>query len=130
MILVDSSVWIDLFRDADTPQTRRLETLRANEEVGVGDLVLVEVLRGFTSDGAFDRASRLMAGYPQITIGGHAIAVAAATHYRALRGRGVTVGTVDALIATRCIMDGHALLFSDRDFDPFVQWLGLRDAVA
>jgi hypothetical protein len=30
------------------------------------------------------------------------------------------------LIATRCILDGHELLHSDRDFDPFVEHLGLR----
>jgi len=33
--------------------------------------------------------------------------------------------TIDTLIATRCILDGHALLYSDRDFDPFVAHLGL-----
>lgn len=39
-------------------------------------------------------------------------------------------GTIDLLIATRCIADGHALLFGDRDFGPFVDWLGLRDEMA
>jgi hypothetical protein len=46
-----------------------------------------------------------------------------------LRARGVTVRkTIDTLIATRCIADGHALLYSDRDFDPFVEHLGLVSA--
>jgi predicted nucleic acid-binding protein len=36
--------------------------------------------------------------------------------------------TIDTLIATRCIVDGHALLYSDRDFDPFVEHLGLVSA--
>ena len=40
---------------------------------------------------------------------------------------GITVRkTIDTLIATRCIMDGHELLHSDRDFDPFVEHLGLK----
>ena len=32
------------------------------------------------------------------------------------------------MIATRCIEDGLTLLHSDRDFDPFVKHLGLREA--
>jgi predicted nucleic acid-binding protein len=46
-----------------------------------------------------------------------------------LRAEGVTVRkTIDCLIATRCILGGYALLYSDRDFDPFVQRLGLQSA--
>ena len=36
--------------------------------------------------------------------------------------------TIDTLIATCCIEEDHALLYSDRDFDPFVEYLGLRSA--
>ena len=35
-------------------------------------------------------------------------------------------GTVDVIIATRCLADGLRLLHSDRDFNPFQQHLGLR----
>jgi len=38
--------------------------------------------------------------------------------------------TIDTLIATKCIESDIALLFSDRDFDPFVKYLGLRSALA
>ena len=37
--------------------------------------------------------------------------------------------TIDTLIATYCIENGVSLLFSDRDFNPFVDYLGLRSAV-
>lgn len=57
------------------------------------------------------------------------MALAAADNYRQLRARGITVRkTIDNLIATRCILDGIELLYSDRDFDPFVEHLGLRPA--
>ena len=57
-------------------------------------------------------------------------ALAAARHFRTLRAKGVTVRkTIDTLIETRCIMDGLALLYSDRDFDPFVEHLGLASAM-
>ena len=55
----------------------------------------------------------------------------AARNFRSLRARGVTVRkAIDTLIATRCIHDGLPLLFSDRDFEPFVEHLGLRSASA
>lgn len=50
-------------------------------------------------------------------------------HYRTLRARGVTIRkTIDTLIATYCIENDVALLHADRDFDPFVEHLGLRVA--
>jgi len=46
---------------------------------------------------------------------------------RKLRSRGVTIrGTVDLLIATRCLNDGFRLQHSDRDFDAFETHLGLQ----
>ncbi|MFN3931228.1 MAG: PIN domain nuclease [Brevundimonas sp.] len=127
MILVDSSVWIDYFNGAPTPETDRLDDLLAVEPVAIGDLILAEVLQGFGSDRAFNEAYRLLLTLTVIDIGGVDIAVQAARNFRALRQRGVTVRkTIDCLIATRCIESGHALLFSDRDFQPFVEHLGLQ----
>lgn len=130
MILVDSSVWIDYFRGIATPETDKLDALLGSEPVAVGDVVLTEVLQGFTSDRDFDQALRLMASLILIDTGGHAIAIQAARNFRLLRARGITIRkTIDTLIATRCIEDGLSLLYSDRDFDPFVAHLGLISAM-
>jgi len=65
-----------------------------------------------------------------VQIDGEGVAIQAARNVRALRAQGVTVRkTIDTLIATRCIQDGHPLLYSDRDFDPFVTHLGLQSAM-
>ncbi|MGV3579673.1 type II toxin-antitoxin system VapC family toxin [Brevundimonas sp.] len=129
MILVDSSVWIDYFRGAPTAQTNRLDALLGVEPIFVGDLVLTEVLQGFRSQRDFNQALRLMQSMTTVQIGGQDIAIRAARNFRALRDRGLTIRkTIDCLIATRCIEDGYALLFSDRDFLPFVQHLGLEPA--
>ena len=62
---------------------------------------------------------------------GQDIAIKAAINYRALRAQGVTAHKIiDTFIATRCIESDLALLYSDRDFDPFVQHLGLKSALA
>jgi predicted nucleic acid-binding protein len=128
MILVDSSVWIDYFRGVSSPQTDRLDALLGREPVAIGDLMLAEVLQGFTKDRDFEQALAMLGALDVIEIGGREVAVQAARNYRALRAKGVTVRkTIDTLIATRCIMDGVRLLYSDRDFDGFVK-LGLIDA--
>jgi hypothetical protein len=66
----------------------------------------------------------------QIEIAGEAIAIQAARHYRQLRALGITARkTTDTLIATRCIVDGHSLPYSDRDFDAFATYFGLGSAM-
>lgn len=127
MILVDSSVWIDFFRNQPTPQAEWLDRRLGTEDFIVGDLILAEVLRGFTSDRGFEEARRQLSRLRPLDLGGPEIAVEAARNYRRLRVAGVTVrGTVDVIIATRCIRDGLRLLHSDRDFIPFETHLGLK----
>ena len=127
MILVDSSVWIDYFNGATTPQADKLDGLLGREPLAIGDLILTEVLQGFTDDRDFVKARRLLASLTIVQIGGPEIAIVAAQNSRYLRKRGVTVRkTIDTMIATRCIESGYDLLHSDRDFEPFVQHLGLR----
>ncbi|MCW5759359.1 MAG: PIN domain nuclease [Phenylobacterium sp.] len=131
MTLVDSSVWIDYFRGVGTPQSDRLDALLGNEPLVIGDLILTEVLQGFVQDTAFEQAQRLLSAFELMSIGGPDVALQAARNYRILRARGITVRkTIDTLIATRCIEAGLTLLYSDRDFDPFVQYLGLASAMA
>ena len=130
MILVDSSVWIDYFRGTAAPQTDKLDSMLASEQVAIGDLMLTEVLQGFGSDKDFDQARKLFESLTVIEIGGNEIAVQAAKNFRVLRALGVTPRkTIDTLIATRCIEDGLPLLYSDKDFDPFVEYLGMRSAM-
>ena len=127
MIIVDSSVWIDAFRNAITPQTILLRNLMGSSGLIVGDLIVTEVLQGIDSDAEFRLVLARFELMPVITIGGQAVAIEASHNYRTLRRMGITVRkTIDTLIATRCIMDGHELLHSDRDFDPFVEHLGLK----
>ena len=127
LILVDSSVWIDYFRGVIIPQTERLDQLLGNEPLAIGDLILTEVLQGFAEERTFLYASRLLTSLTVVELGGQDVAVQAARNYRKLRSLGVTVRkTIDTIVATRCIRSGYDLLHNDRDFEPFVQYLGLR----
>ena len=130
MTLVDSSVWIDYFRGTTTPQTEKLDALLGNEPIATGDLILTEVLQGFVSDRDFNQAKKLMTSLVIVDLAGQTMAIQAAKNFRALRALGITVRkTIDTVIATRCIESGLPLLYSDRDFDPFVEHLGLRSAL-
>ncbi|HWT11225.1 MAG TPA: PIN domain nuclease [Allosphingosinicella sp.] len=130
MIFVDSSVWIDFFRGAATPEADRLDALLGEAELVVGDVVLAEVLQGLDTERDFRTALRLFDTLDLVEVGGRDTAIEAARNFRRLRAEGVTVRkTIDTLIATHCIRHGLALLYSDRDFDPFVKHLGLKSAM-
>jgi len=130
MILVDSSVWIDQLADRETLQTMLLkQLLQDGQDIGIGDLVMAEVLQGTGRGRTFAVVKAYLGEFTPVQVSDHAIAETAARYYRALRERGITIRkTIDTLIATRCIVDRIPLLYSDRDFDPFVQHLGLRSA--
>jgi predicted nucleic acid-binding protein len=130
LILVDSSVWIDYFRGSITAQTEKLDQLLSSEPLAIGDLILTKVLQGFDDERDFNKARKMLTALTVVELGGQETAIQAARNFRALRKRGVTVRkTIDTVIATRCIESGYDLLHSDRDFDPFVNHLGLRVVV-
>ena len=127
MILVDSSVWIDFFRGNDTPQVDRLDALFAQERIGVGDLILTEVLQGFRTERDFNLARKTLETFELVALGGADVALQAAKNFRTLKAMGFTVRkTIDTIIATRCIESGYALLHADHDFEPFAAHLGLK----
>ncbi len=128
MILVDSSVWIDYFRGESTPKTNRLDSLLATNLLAIGDLMLAEVLQGFTNESEFNRARIFLSSrLYQVQIGGADIAIQAARNFRVLRGLGITVRkTIDTLVATYCIENDITLLHNDRDFDAFSKHLSLK----
>jgi len=129
VILVDSSVWIDYFRSADTPQVVLLDSLLGRSPLAVGDLSAAEVLQGIDDEQQFKRVRKVLDAFEHIELAGYDLAVKASGNYRVLRSMGITIRkTVDTLIATRCIEDGLTLLHADRDFLPFGQYLGLKMA--
>jgi predicted nucleic acid-binding protein len=129
VLVVDSSVWIDFFNDADHPAVEMLVQMLDHGEVRVvvPDLVLFEVLRGFRHEHDHRQARRLMESLHVESTGGAELALAAAQHYRSLRAQGITVRSgIDVLIASFCIENDYALLHRDRDFRAFEERRGLR----
>ena len=130
MIFVDSSVWIDFFNGTSSAETNYLDSLLGIEPIGLGDLVLIEVLQGFRRDQDYRTARELLTSLTVFTLGGQEVALKSAHNFRLLRKNGVTVRkTIDVLIATFCIGKNLPLLHSDKDFEPFHQHLKLRNAM-
>jgi predicted nucleic acid-binding protein len=129
MILVDSSVWIDFFREGRDAQSTALARCLGDSsvEVGMADLVLFEVMRGFREGTLMREAQALMSALPQVEIGGVEHVLKAAERYRHLRAQGRTVRSpIDVLLASYCMTHGHTLLHSDADFESLKTLGGLE----
>jgi predicted nucleic acid-binding protein len=127
VIVVDTTVWVDFFRRADTPQVRKLKALLGRGLILVGDIVLVEVLQGVRDDAEAKRVEQTLRVHAVEEMLSPAAAPKVAANYRALRARGITVRkTIDMIIGTYCIEREHVLLHNDSDFEPMRQHLGLR----
>jgi predicted nucleic acid-binding protein len=127
MVLVDTSVWIDYFGDVVSAQVQQLDGLVGRKQVLTGDLVLAEVLQGVRSDREFRIVRDALLTLDVVQLTSPALAVRSAQNYRVLRRHGLSVRkTIDCLIATWCIEHGIPLLYSDRDYQPFVKHLGLQ----
>jgi predicted nucleic acid-binding protein len=127
VVIVDTTVWVDFFNGAETPETSWLDRQLSEQRLGVLDLIVCEILQGVSDDAEADEVLGELRRLEFFETGGAALATVAARNYRALRSHGRTVRkTIDCLIATFCIDGGHELLHSDRDFDPFEEHLGLK----
>jgi len=115
MVLVDTSVWIALYRKRDAELGQKLWMLAARNEAAVSGQVWVEFLGGFRNQSLRrDYQSKLQA-YPflETSRGAYDLAVELlATHPR--------LGAGDAIIAATAIATDSALFTTDGDFGALV----------
>ena len=116
-ILVDTSVWVNFFKDIDTDANKFLTNNLTNIVIATCPTIVQEILQGVTSDADeqivklyFDNLTRLFED-PYL------IAEEAAELYRKLRRKGITIRKPnDCLIAVYAIRNDIVLLNDDRDF--------------
>ena len=129
MILVDTSVWIDYLNGKENSQVNILDSALIDGTVVIGDLILLEILQGIKSERDYKKTRTALTTLEQYEMFGHKMVKKCADNYRFLRKRGITIRkTNDVIIATFCIENSLSLLFSDRDFIPFADHLGLIPA--
>jgi hypothetical protein len=128
-ILVDSSVWIDYFTGAASPEADRLDSLLGRSPLVVADVVMMEVLHGLPDELHRKQAREAMRKFWQVELAGFDLAEKSAVHFHTLRARGLPVRTAECRIATFCLDQGYALLHSAPEYyGPFEKYLGLNVA--
>lgn len=131
MIIADTSVWIDYFNGVNSHYTDELDKHLFEGQVALGDLILLEILQGIKNDKAYLKTKNLLKQLDHYEMLGHGMVVQCADYYRALRKQGITIRkTADVIIATFCIENKIPLLFSDKDFKPFVAHCGLMPVIS
>jgi len=124
LILVDSSVWIDFFSSSPGRAGRELRRMiEESEPIALTGVVVAEVLQGLTRDaGAIEE---FLGQFDMLEPRGFETYRAAAAIYRTARGKGVSLTTIDTLIAATAL-EHHASLFTlDRDFTRIALIAGL-----
>ena len=125
VVLVDTSVWIEVFR---RPARVTLEQAVDLDDVLTCLPVIQEVLQGFRDESAFQKAHRAMLSLPLVESPVGADTFLQAVHlYRAGRRAGLTIRSgVDCLIAACAIRHEVELLHHDRDYDSIAKISALR----
>jgi predicted nucleic acid-binding protein len=128
MIVVDTSVWIDVLNDAPSPGADRCVALiEAGEPVALTDVIFAEILQGLRSDAQADQVEQHLRAFPVLRLEGLDDFAFAAQLYRSARRDGITIRrSIDCLIAAVCIRAGVPLLHSDADFDRLAACTPLR----
>ena len=128
MIVVDTSVWIDVLNDTPAPQAQRcVQLIESGEPIALTDVILTEVLQGLRSDREAALVEGHLRAFPILRLEELDDFVLAAKLYRAARRAGVTIRkTLDCLIAAPCVRTGAPLLHADGDFDRLATCTPLR----
>jgi predicted nucleic acid-binding protein len=115
VLLVDTSVWIELFRK---PPRLSLAAIGALEEVATCLPVVQEVLQGFRDEMAFRTAREALLSLPVVESPLRAEVFREAVDlYRAARRAGFTPrSSVDCLIAACAVRNGLTVVHVDRDY--------------
>lgn len=114
MILVDTSAWIAFFRDRG-PAAGVVDQALEDDEVALCGPVLTELRRGFTTASELNKTLPLLSACHQLSQPADLWDEAGDLGF-ALARRGITVRTLDLLIATHALFHRIPILTLDDDF--------------
>jgi predicted nucleic acid-binding protein len=127
MVIVDTSAWIEYFRNGAPSVVHDVDHCLEKSLVGIGDIIFCEVIQGIKSKPDREKVSRLLLSLPQYEMVGFRIAEKAADNYRLLRSHGITIRkTIDVIIGTFCAENGFSLIHYDKDFHAMLPHVGLE----
>ncbi len=126
MILIDTSVWIGLFRDRTGQARLKLEKLVADRPVYITRFTQLELLQGSLNEAEWLRLSGYLTTQDYIELSTNGWESAARIFYD-LRRRGLTVRSpIDCCIAQVALENNLLLIHNDRDFEAIAQVSSLQ----
>jgi predicted nucleic acid-binding protein len=124
LILADSSVWVDFFSSKPGrggAELRRM--IEESEPFALTGVVVAEVLQGLTRDAS--RVEGFLAQWDMLEPQGFETYRQAAAMYRVARARGISLTTIDTLIAAVAMEHGASVFTLDQDFSRIARISGL-----
>jgi len=116
MILIDTSVWIDLLRGSGRG-AELASMLRSDAPMASTEPILTELLAGTRNEVEYTSVRRLGTSVSWLPIDPATDFDSSAQIYAQCRRNGITPrGLIDTLIAAIALRTGCALMTSDRDF--------------
>ena len=127
-MVVDTSAWVEYLRATGSPADAALtDAVRASDDIGVPDVVRLELLAGAGTDVQVRDLQRLLGRFRAMPAASPADHETAAALYRAARRTGATVRSLlDCLVAAAALRTDSPLLARDRDFEVIAQVSPLR----
>lgn len=126
MLLIDTSVWISVFRDRTGQTRQKLEAVIANRNVLLTRFTQLELLQGSLNEQEWNLLSTYLEtqNYVELTV---TTWQAAARIYFDLRRQGLTVRSpIDCCIAQLAVENNLLLIHNDRDFETIAQTRSLQ----
>jgi len=130
MLLIDTSVWISVFRDRSGQVRQQLETLIANREILLTRFTQLELLQGSLNEQEWTILSTYLEvqDYVELIELRPSSWQAAARIYYDLRRQGLTVRSpIDCCIAQAALENDLLLIHNDRDFETIAQVRSLQN---
>jgi len=124
VILVDSSVWIDFFSSSPRAAGRELRRMiEDSEPFALTGVVVSEVLQGLTRDVA--AIEQFLVQWDLLEPSGFETYRTAAAIFRKARGKGISLTTIDTLIAAIALEHRASVFTLDHDFSRIAAMTGL-----
>ena len=126
MLLIDTSVWINVFRDSSSQTRQQLETLINNREVLITRFTQLELLQGSLNQQEWTLLFTYLETQAYVELTPHSWHAAARIYYD-LRRQGLTVRSpIDCCIAQVALENNLLLIHNDRDFEIITQMRPLQ----
>lgn len=127
MLLIDTSIWIEVLRDKSKIKAAKLKTIIANRNYYLPIFTKMELLQGCKDEAEWNKLSLYLRNQDYLQPNYDSIWEDSARLYFELRRKGITVrSNIDCAIAVTAISNNLILYHQDRDFEAIAKYTVLK----